>query len=341
MDYVCSGPGGSLFGRGFDSRHLHKSSLTRRALFLIERDYASRLILALFTSSLRTMITEISFTKASGAGNDFVIIDNRRSVLAGDTTGLAQQLCSRNFGIGADGLLLVETSQSADFAMRYYNSDGSYGGMCGNGGRCLARFAFLNGIAPAVMTFESLEFIYQAEVKDSTVVLRMKDPTAFRIESNLPADELLRGSFFIDTGSPHVVCFVDDIERVPVAKLGRMIREAPALLPGGANVDFVSVGRDNSIKLRTYERGVEGETLACGTGAVASGVVAHLQKGLRFPVVVHVRSGESLLVNAIMEGGSIKSPSLEGSAHILFNGKIRYDSASRSIAEPTQGLGVA
>ena len=282
------------------------------------------------------MISEIVFTKASGAGNDFVIIDNRSNYLPEDKLSLAQFLCSRHFGIGADGVLLLENSSSAHFTMKYYNSDGSYGGMCGNGGRCLARYALLNGIAPTEMSFESLDFRYHAEVNGARVTLRMKDPTDFRSEDKLVSDEWSRESYFVNTGSPHVVCFVEDTERVPVEKLGRLIRGAPAFLPEGANVDFVSVAPNNSINVRTYERGVEGETLACGTGAVAAGVVAHLRKGLPFPVTVHVRSGESLLVDARMEDGNVKSPTLEGSAHILFTGRLLYDSSTRSIAEPLQ-----
>ena len=279
------------------------------------------------------MITDICFTKASGAGNDFIIIDNRSDFLPADIPALARSLCSRYFGIGADGLLLLETSSSAHFTMKYYNSDGSYGGMCGNGGRCLARYAFLKGIAPASMSFDSLDFCYHAEVKDARIALSLRDPTDFRSEDKLSADEWCQRYFYVNTGSPHVVCFVEDIRQVPVERLGRMIRQAPAYMPDGTNVNFVDIKGDNSINVRTYERGVESETLACGTGSVASGVIAHLQRGLPFPVTVNVKSGESLQVSATIENGTVKRPVLEGSAHMLFSGSLLYNDETRSIVE--------
>jgi diaminopimelate epimerase len=278
------------------------------------------------------MTTELSFTKASGAGNDFIIVDNRAISLPKDLSALSRQLCSRHFGIGADGLLVLENSSRAHFTMQYFNSDGSYGGMCGNGGRCIARYAYLNGIAPREMSFEALDFLYHAKVLGDQVSLTMKDPSDVR-DLGVHFGQEVHLGFFADTGSPHFVEFVDDVETVQVEQIGRAIRNDPTFLPDGANVNFVEVMQDHSIKLRTYERGVEAETLACGTGAVASGIISHLHRGLQFPVTVQVRSGEFLRVSANSDGGNLRSPNLEGSAHILFSGRLLYDVTKHSIAD--------
>jgi diaminopimelate epimerase len=281
----------------------------------------------------KVMITEIVFTKASGAGNDFIIIDNRDDGLPVDKATLAQRLCSRHFGIGADGLLLVESSSKAHFMMKYYNSDGSFGGMCGNGGRCIARYAFIRGIAPSELLFEALDFTYHAEVLDQGVCLTMKDPRGLKHDIDVRVGHDTYHGSFVNTGSPHFVTFVDDVMRVPVEMHGRSIRLDPMFSPEGTNVNFVQVTDPNIIRLRTYERGVEIETLACGTGSVASGIISHLFKGQQFPITVQVQSGESLKVSATVEANQIRSPKLEGSAHILFAGRLLYDVDNQSIVE--------
>jgi diaminopimelate epimerase len=276
------------------------------------------------------MITEIAFTKASGAGNDFIIVDNRRDFLPANTALLAQRLCSRHFGIGADGLLLLELSQKAHFTMKYFNSDGTDGGMCGNGGRCIARFAWLNGIAPPEMFFEALDFTYEAHVLDERVSLKMKDPTDFRSGLKFPLCKIAE-AFYVNTGSPHVVAFVDDVTKLAVESLGRLIRQDALFKPAGTNVNFVELTGDNSIRVRTYERGVEAETWACGTGAVASAIIAHLHRGVSLPTQVEVKSGELLVVRAKNENNRIRFPQLEGSAHMIFTARVFYDSQRQSI----------
>jgi len=274
---------------------------------------------------------EISFVKASGAGNDFVVIDNHDGHLDMDQARLARALCDRHFGIGADGLLVVEGCATADFHMQYYNADGSYGGMCGNGGRCIARFAFMKRLAPARMRFQALDHIYEAEILPEGVRLRMKDPRDYA--SGLQAD-IGSASFecrFINTGSPHAVVFVSDLESLDVQGIGRSLRFHRLFSPEGANVNFVHHQPGNAIAIRTYERGVEAETLACGTGSVASAAVAALELGLSFPVSVKVRSGEELIVDATKKGSRLTNVYLQGSADILFTGKILYDSTSGKI----------
>lgn len=269
----------------------------------------------------------------SGAGNDFVVIDNRSELLRCDKSALARAVCSRHFGIGADGLLLVERSAVADFAMRYYNADGSYGGMCGNGGRCVARYVHDRDECNSELTFEALEYIYHAEVIDALVMLHMKSPN--RLATNI----LLRLSSndcqvnFVDTGSPHIVIECSALEAVDVERIGREGRGHERFLPEGTNVNFVQVLGEGRLKMRTYERGVEAETLACGTGAVASAIVMSKLKGMRSPISVLTRSGEELRVHFQRRGDEFSDVKLEGSAHFVFSGELLYDTESNRLAD--------
>jgi len=275
----------------------------------------------------------IEFTKASGAGNDFVLIDNMDDRLQLDKAKLAQVLCSRRFGIGADGLLLLEPSAKADFFMRYYNADGSYGGMCGNGGRCVSRYAYLHEIAQSPMTFVALDHVYHAVVIGNEVKLKMKNPVDYRASLDIPLkDKVLSGSF-INTGSPHVAIFDERIEDFDVEGIGKEIRHNTLFSPDGTNVNVVRALSSGAIEIRTYERGVECETLACGTGAVASAIVSAYEKQLSSPVHVKVRSGEELLVHFEMVNGNAEEVYLQGSAHFVFKGRVVFDSGSNSLVE--------
>jgi diaminopimelate epimerase len=268
---------------------------------------------------------EIRFVKASGAGNDFVIIDNHDRRLTCDPAALARVVCRRHTGIGADGLLLIEPSEKSDFRMMYYNADGSYGGMCGNGGRCIARFAHLSGLTGPRMRFEALDYVYEAEIVGKKVTLKMKSPSAYKTGLRIQTEFGLFPTSSVDTGSPHAVTYVDDLSAVDVQKAGRALRNHPAFAPDGTNANFVHVLGNQSIQIRTYERGVEAETLACGTGSIASAVVSVIERGVEFPVHVNVRSGEELIVRGVLDGSEIHDISLEGGADILFKGTILYD----------------
>ncbi len=276
---------------------------------------------------------EISFTKITGAGNDFVVIDNMDGGLTADRNRLARALCDRHFGIGADGILLLEKSVSADFTMLYYNADGSFGGMCGNGGRCAALFAHARGIAGATMRFEALGHIYRAEILGSGVRLWMKDPVV--PHKSVPVDVCGRPwlCHVVDTGSPHVVVFTNDLSGVPVAEVGRALREHASFAPAGTNVNFVQATGSGDIAMRTYERGVEAETLACGTGSVASSIIACLEHGMKPPIRVRAFSGDTLTVNFKFSNDKITDVVLEGPAVSLFSGKTLYDEASGKIRE--------
>ena len=283
----------------------------------------------------------IEFTKMSGAGNDFVVLDNRKRVVT-DPARLARELCDRRKGVGADGLLLLEPSARADFLMRYYNSDGSYGGMCGNGGRCISRFAYVKQIVnrPEI-SFEALEHVYTASIIRDTVRLRMKDPIDFRMGQAINILGREYRFHFVNSGSPHCVIFLDEnqgtaksLEDIDVFRIGREIRNHNYFAPDGTNVNFVEETGANTFSLRTYERGVEEETLACGTGSVAVALIASEAKGSASPVVLLVRSRESLTVDFTKTGvAHYENVRLSGSAHIVFSGQINYDFPSQSILD--------
>jgi diaminopimelate epimerase len=270
------------------------------------------------------MNVPISFTKASGAGNDFVLVNNFAGDPGINLERFAAAVCDRHFGVGGDGLLVLEKSLRADFTMRYYNADGSTGGMCGNGGRCIARFALMEGIAGKNQRFEALDHIYDAEVGERSVRLHMKDSVDLRPGLVFsPGEKLMKGAF-IDTGAPHAVVFEDDLESLDVMKFGSAIRRDPRFSPAGTNVDFVRISAGSTVELRTYERGVESETLACGTGSVAAALVASDLYALTSPVIVSVRSGERLLVHFRKRGDTWTDVFLEGSAHMLYKGRLLY-----------------
>jgi len=271
-------------------------------------------------------MTVLSFTKMSAAGNDFIIVDNRRGALdAHRGKETAQRLCRRKLSVGADGLILIEASQTADFAWRFFNADGSEAEMCGNGGRCAARFAHLNGIAPPLLTFETLAGTVKAEVMGEVVKLELPLPY------NLTADFALEleGEDYrvnsITVGVPHVVLFVEDLPSVAVVELGRKIRFADRFKPAGTNVNFVSIKNDATIAIRTYERGVEDETLACGTGSVASALITSEKRGITSPVSVLTQGGEVLSVHFKKEDQQLKEVFLEGTATLVYEGKLQEE----------------
>lgn len=271
---------------------------------------------------------KIKFTKMSGAGNDFVVIDNRAGVIT-DGPALAKKICDRRWGVGADGLLLVEKSDKAAYRMMYYNADGSYGGMCGNGGRCIAYFAVAAGIAPKDHSFDALDYLYKAHVNEMAVTLHMKDPKGLKMNFVLPIDGKKLKAHFVDTGAPHVVIPVENItkrrpllERLDVHTLGAKIRYHKKFSPNGTNVNFVELTTSNRLKMRTYERGVEFETLACGTGSVASAIVGSLLYSLEPPVTIIARSGSTLAVDFKKSGKEFSDVSLSGPAVATFTGEF-------------------
>lgn len=273
---------------------------------------------------------EIPFYKMNGAGNDFIVIDNREGILSGFDIGrFVSLVCRRRKSIGADGLMLLERSSIADFKMRYFNSDGSEGEMCGNGARCIAKFAYLLGAAGEKMRFETLSGICEAEIVGEDVRVKFFDLSLKDVELKKLYDfGFGKVEFhFAKVGVPHAVLYRDDVESIPYEELismAKRVRYAFDVFPRGTNVNFVKVLSDREILVRTYERGVEDETWACGTGSIASSVVSSLLFGMRPPIAVKVRGG-LLKVDFMVEGDSIRDVYLEGDARVVAKGFITPD----------------
>ena len=265
----------------------------------------------------------ISFTKMAGGGNDFVMIDNRALKIT-DAAELTRRICTRALSVGADGLILVESSVRATFRMRYYNADGSLGEFCGNGTRCAARFAFMNVIAGRQMTIETDAGIVSATIGEGgSVTITLPPPYQFRPDRPVKVGEtVVRGSSIM-VGVPHYVIFLrDDLWQQDIAPLGRAIRKHPELQPAGSNVNFVVVRGGQSIEVRTYERGVEAETLSCGSGVVASAVTSALFGRVKPPVSVLTRSGTTYEVLFDLVAGGVDNVRLRGDARVIFRSTV-------------------
>ncbi len=267
---------------------------------------------------------DIQFTKAAASGNDFMIIDDKsRGPGARDTdyAEMARDLCRRRVSVGADGILVLEDSSEADFRMRVINPDGSEVDMCGNGARCSALYAAKKGWGEDP-TFQTGAGVLSAEVNGDRVKIRMSDPEDIRLGFNLGVGSSIMNVHSLNTGVPHVVHIAEEVEDYPVRDTGRKIREHPNFAPEGTNVDFVGDIKDNRAFVRTYERGVEDETLACGTGTVASAVVLGLLGYAVPPVKMLTRSGEELTVYYRMAGARVTDVYLEGTACLIYEGRV-------------------
>lgn len=265
-------------------------------------------------------LIETRFAKISGAGNDFVVIDHRADWIA-DPAALARTVCTRRLSVGADGLILLEDSETETFRMRYFNADGSQADFCANGTRCIARYAYHLGIADAEMTIETGAGKIEASVIGAEVELSLSPPKDWRPERDLDTDAAgpVKGSFLI-VGVPHYVLWSDSetFWTQPIDAIGSEIRRHPELGSEGANVNFVRIDRGDAISVRTWERGVEGETMACGSGVTASVAAAALNGKVRSPVEVTTRSGIVLTVSFEVEGERIGAMKLRGDARIVF-----------------------
>lgn len=265
----------------------------------------------------------LDFAKMSGAGNDFIVIDDRASAVGNDARELAKQLCRRRVSVGADGLILVVPSDAHDFRMRYFNADGTEADMCGNGGRCAARFAHEIGAAGRKLTFESRSGVHRAEIVDDRVVsLAMADPRALLLETSIAVRGRKLVIHRINTGVPHAIHEVAELDAYPVAEMGRAIREHEDYMPEGTNADFVTVVDPHTVRIRTYERGVEDETLACGTGATAAALVLAARGQVESPVTVRTRGGHELVVTFYMSHLGFCNVSLSGEAVVVYRGAI-------------------
>lgn len=258
----------------------------------------------------------IDFFKYEGAGNDFVIIDNRKGIFPKSNFEMIRRYCDRKFGIGADGLMLLEASKKEDFEMVYYNADGRPGSMCGNGGRCIVAFAKSLGLFDTSTSFIALGEVYKATIQGNQVSLRMMDVKDIEIKE---------GHAFLDTGSPHHVTFVKNLAVYDVVEQGRTIRHGAPYFETGTNVNFVERINENTFGVRTYERGVENETLSCGTGVTAAALASH-HMNMTKEKTIHIETrGGHLQIDFETENNVYKNIVLTGPATFVFKGTITLD----------------
>jgi diaminopimelate epimerase len=255
----------------------------------------------------------IPFYKYQGTGNDFVLIDDRSQTFP-VSKALIASICHRRFGVGSDGLILLQNAEGYDFKMVYFNADGGEGSMCGNGGRCVVRFANDLGLFSDSTKFIAVDGEHEASVSGDTIRLKM---------SNVRGVEQYEEFDFINTGSPHYITYVDHIEEVDVVNIGSEIRYGSVYGPkGGTNVNFVEVIEDNHLSVRTYERGVEDETYSCGTGVTACALSAHLHKGWAGPVTVETIGGTLEVAYNETAPGEFNDIYLIGPAVKVFEGNL-------------------
>ncbi len=279
---------------------------------------------------------KIIFTKMSGAGNDFVFIDERENPEITFSTDLIKKLCNRKSGIGSDGLIFIKDKKDFNFEMKYFNADGTTNTLCGNGARCAIKYANDTGRLKSTTTlFQSEGLNYTGKVlNDELIKFDFNPPQKIKLNFKVKAAEQLITANYADTGSPHVVIKINDVLEdprnplsnydqlleFPVYEIGKEIRNLPEFVPSGTNVNFIKIVND-SILIRTYERGVENETLACGTGSVAAAVIGNLVDGLEPPIKLITKSGEHLTVDFKNNNTNIENISLTGSAKIIFIGE--------------------
>lgn len=269
----------------------------------------------------------LNFTKMTGAGNDFILADNRSGALR-LTPEQVTRLCDRRFGVGGDGVILLvpNSSGKADWAWQFWNSDGSDAEMCGNGARCFARFIQrVTGWDKPQLTFETVAGVITAEFAGKRVSVNLTRPQGMRILEPVTLSTGTLEVSSVNTGVPHAVVFVANADEAMVQEMGRELRNHPHFGPKGTNVNFVEIKDRNHIRVRTYERGVEGETLACGTGVSASALISARVHGLGSPVCVQVQSGEELRVSFVERSGEFSDVRLNGPATFVFEGRIELD----------------
>ena len=282
-------------------------------------------------------MNHLYFTKLSGAGNDFILFDRKINRELELSTQLINKWCNRRTGIGADGVLLISDSDKYSFKMEYYNADGSTGSLCANGARCAIYYGYLSGrIYKEKIDFISNDIEYSGQVlEEGLVKFYLNQPKKVKQNFKIKAANQMIAASFADTGSPHIVIKVKDVLRnpsdpnsfydslndFPVCELGKEIRYHKDFAPAGANVNFIHQ-QNEEIRIRTYERGVEDETLACGTGSVAAALISFVQNNFNPPIKVHPRSGDELIVDFGIEDKKVRDISLTGPAEIIFKGEL-------------------
>ena len=287
-----------------------------------------------YSAKLTNAMKSISFVKMSGAGNDFILFDKKDYPALKLDAEIIKKLCDRRNGIGADGIITISDNGKYDFLMEYFNADGSTGSLCGNGSRCAIKFAETSGrLKSKDVNFISNGKEYKGKlINDEKIKFFFNDIENLEMNINIKAYNQLLNASYLNTGSPHVVININDIlknqtetitnlDDVPVFEIGKEIRYLKEFSPGGTNVNFIMI-KDNKVYIRTYERGVENETFACGTGVAASAVIAFLKYGIHSPVNLITRGGDELIVDFVFQENQIKGLSLTGPAKVTFRGEI-------------------
>ncbi len=283
---------------------------------------------------------EIPFTKIEGAQNDFIVIDNRARWFPRASMKLfASFVCHRRKGIGADGVIFIEPHAQLDFTMLFFNPDGSDGSMCGNGGRCAILFAHHRKFASGSVRFEVLGQTYVGEMTEEFIRIYFPEPRKLKFSFKLKVFDQLVTTHYAHVGAPHALIFIEDIEKPRVLFLdelnidswGKAVRRHFDFQPEGVNANFLSIDNENIVHVRTFEKGVEAETEACGTGTVASALIAHVIKKLSSPIIVETHGGDRMRIGFEIENQHVKNIYLEGPAREVFNGVVVYDEDSRTI----------
>ncbi|OGV65787.1 MAG: diaminopimelate epimerase [Lentisphaerae bacterium RIFOXYC12_FULL_60_16] len=265
---------------------------------------------------------KLDFWKMHGASNDFILLDDRSMTFPSRDKEWIARIAARRTGIGCEGIILIQPSTRADFRMRFFNPDGSEVEMCGNGARCVARLAYEIGAAPQQMTIDTVAGVLRAECNGNQVRLFMTTPRDWRLNHALEAAGTPLTIGFVNSGVPHAVAEIPDLAACDVARLGAAIRYHPDFKPAGTNANFVQITGPSTLNIRTYERGVEAETLACGTGIVASALVMARAGKVKAPVLVKAASGDVLTVDFKLSGDSATDVTLLGPAAHVFTGVI-------------------
>ena len=267
---------------------------------------------------------KIPFYKMHGAANDFLVIDDRALTFPVDDHEWLAHIMDRHTGVGSEGVLLIQPSDAVDFRMRFFNPDGGEVEMCGNGARCIARLAFELGIAPATMRFETMAGVVGAEVQGDQVRLTMTTPKDWMLDKKLNIEGRLWEYCFVNSGVPHVVMEVRELANLDVERLGAAVRYHTDFAPAGTNANFIQITGPNQLRLRTYERGVEGETPACGTGIVAAGLIAGRTGKVQIPVKITSAGGYELEVDFTPTPVGADNVTLTGPAEHVFQGAVEY-----------------
>ena len=267
---------------------------------------------------------DIPFWKMHGAANDFILVDDRAETFPAENRDWIESIADRRTGIGSDGLILIQPAENADFRMRFFNPDGGEAEMCGNGARCVARLARDIGVAKDTMVFDTVAGPVHAEIQGEVVTIELTKPKDWELEFSLNLNGDSFTASFVNTGVPHAVVILEDTEAADIKKLGRGIRHHDRFQPAGTNANLITVTGRDALRVRTYERGVEDETWACGTGIAASGLVAHKLGLVTKPVQITATSGDVLRVDYEPDGEGADKVTLTGPAVHVFQGTLAY-----------------